>query len=98
MADEPSSGRVLSEAQRKEIFAALEKRGVPRGCPMCGTNKWWIGDGYYDNALHEYFKAFTLNGIGIPSVAIICENCGFISQHLLGALGFGSREPGAEKK
>jgi hypothetical protein len=29
----------------------------------------------------------SLGGLGIPSIAIICNRCGFISQHALGTLG-----------
>jgi predicted RNA-binding Zn-ribbon protein involved in translation (DUF1610 family) len=87
MADEKPPESMLTVEQRKELVAALEKRGVPRACPMCGTNKWALGEGYFSNSLQRDFTSVNLGGIGIPSIPIICSNCGFISQHALGALG-----------
>lgn len=96
MADEKSpQPQLLSQARKEEIIAALKKKGVPRACPMCSTNNWAIGEGYFNNALSVQLSSISLGGVSIPAIPIICANCGFISQHALGALGL---LPQAEEK
>lgn len=98
MPDEKKYPQLLSLAQKEELIAALEKKGVPRACPMCVTNSWTIADGYFNNTLQANPSAINLGGVGIPTVAIICSNCGFISQHAIGVLGFLPNESQAEDK
>lgn len=79
---------VLSEEQRKKIVSRLESRGVGRACPMCGENHWVVADGFFNHSVQgEIHKGMVLGGPSIPSTALICRNCGFISQHALGVLG-----------
>jgi len=87
MADEKGPDGLLTVQQKNNIATALGKRGVPRACPMCGTSKWVIGDGYFYNTLQGDVTSVNLAGVGIPCVPLICSHCGFISQHALGALG-----------
>jgi len=56
-------------------------------CPMCGHGQFTIADAYLRNDLQADLKSMSLGGPSIPSVAIICNNCGFISQHAIGILG-----------
>ena len=83
---------LLTVEQRNEIIETLKKKGAPRACPMCGTNKWAIGEGYFSNSLQRDVSSVSLGGVGIPSIPVICSNCGFISQHALGALGMLPKE------
>lgn len=94
MASDNSPETLLTVQKRNEIIEALKKKGAPRPCPMCGTNKWAIGDGYFSNSLQKDFSSVNLGGVGIPSIPVICSNCGFISQHAVGALGLLPKESG----
>ena len=62
----------------------LEKIGVWK-CPICGNKHYRMLEGFSS----QRFTSFKSNGrpITIPVISIGCENCGFISQHALGALG-----------
>jgi hypothetical protein len=88
---------VWSDEVKKEIASRLNARRVVPKCPMCGTTNFAIGDGYLAYPLQLTLTDLRLNGPTLPAVAIICTNCGFISQHALGVLGFldapASREP-----
>jgi hypothetical protein len=55
---------------------------------MCGHNKFVLADGFFNNSVQTNFEAaLVLGGPSIPTIALICSNCGFISQHALGVLG-----------
>ena len=78
----------ISEADKKLIVDKLSEKGVRAPCPMCGNKNFILADGYFTNTIQSNPKAgFILGGPSIPTIAIICSNCGFTSQHALGALG-----------
>lgn len=77
----------LSAQEKERIAAELSKRGVPRPCPMCGTNQWAMADGYFTNSLQFTLTSMQFGGPSIPTIALVCGNCGFVSQHALGILG-----------
>lgn len=81
----------LDEAKKKEIVdlisARLAKGGRGASCPMCGHDGFALADGYFSNALQADFQNITLGGPSVPTAAIICTNCGFVSQHAIGVIG-----------
>ena len=92
-------GVFISDEEQKEIVAKLQERGVKADkCPMCGNGKFIITDGYFNhqvlarNAIIANGGAIYIGGTSIPTVAITCTNCGFISQHSLGILGLLNQE------
>jgi len=82
---------MLTEEKKAELIRVLSQRlakcGKQSSCPMCGHAHFTIADAYLSNTLQADFKSVTLGGPSIPSLAIICTNCGFISQHSLGIIG-----------
>jgi ribosomal protein S27AE len=93
---------MLKEEKKAELIQALterlsksDKRSV---CPMCGHAHFTIADAYLSNTLQADFNSVTLGGPSIPSLAIICTNCGFISQHSLGILGLLPAEVSRDKE
>lgn len=56
-------------------------------CPMCTHETFSLVGGYLGNPLQPQLGGLTLGGPLIPTAAIVCENCGFLSQHALGSLG-----------
>lgn len=89
---------MLSEDKKKELIEVLTKRlrhyGKTTTCPMCGHSHFTIADAYITNVLQDDFSSVSIGGPAIPALAILCSNCGFISQHALGILGL---LPSAEK-
>lgn len=79
---------LLNETDKKKIVEALNSKGVKTTCPMCGNKHFVIADGYFTQSLQKNFNnGISLGGPAIPSISVICGNCGFMSQHALGALG-----------
>jgi uncharacterized Zn finger protein len=85
---------MLNEIEKKKIVAKLTEKRVNVKCPMCGNDKFTVIDGYIRNDLQSDFNNLNLGGPAIPSVAIACLNCGYISQHSVGILGLLSVKEG----
>lgn len=87
---------MFSEEKKQELIRALDGRlkqfGIPLKCPMCGNQHFSIADAYLRNDLQADLKSVNLGGPSIPAIAIICSNCGFISQHAVGVLGLLPKE------
>lgn len=78
--------QLLTKEQKERVIRAITSKNI-RGCPLCGTNTWTVADGYFVQPLNINFNALALGGTSIPSIALVCSNCGFMSQHALGVLG-----------
>lgn len=82
---------MLSEEKKKEFIEALTKKlranGKTESCPMCGSEKFLMVDACLVNVLQPDLKNVKASGPSIPTVAVICEHCGFVSQHAVGVLG-----------
>lgn len=88
----------LSDAQKREIIAALEKKGANLPCPRCGTKQFTLLDGYFNQPIQVNMSGLVLGGPTVPSAVVVCTNCGFIAQHALGAIGLLQKESGEEVK
>ena len=69
------------------IEAALRERGVNRPCPRCGTNLFRVMPGLALIALQQPGNDLEVGGPALPAAITLCANCGFVSEHALGALG-----------
>ena len=79
---------LLSLQEKERIVVLLQGRGVPKQCPMCKKSTWSIADGYFSTPIHRsVHSGVVLGGPTIPSIALVCTNCGFISCHAAGVLG-----------
>lgn len=80
---------MISQEEKQKIIHELNKKLGLSGakCPMCGNNHFILADGYFNTFLQDDLQNTKLGGPSIPSISIICSNCGFMSQHALGALG-----------
>lgn len=77
----------LSEEDKRRIANELSRRIPDLSCPMCHKKNFIITDGYFNSPINANLQGMVLGGPSIPSIGIICANCGFISQHALGILG-----------
>jgi len=90
---------LIPEAEKKRIVDKLTERGVKTHCPMCGHNHFIIADGYFNNPMQSGFQGgLVIGGPSIPTIAIVCGNCGFTSQHALGVLGLLPQNQNQQKK
>lgn len=90
-----SSQPSLSEDQRRKIADALEKKGATGPCPRCGQRQFSVLEGYFIHPISTSASGLRIGGPAVPVAVIACNNCGFLSEHALGALGLLERE--AEK-
>ncbi len=88
---------MLNNDQKKKIVEALEKRKHGLTCPMCQNKNFIMADGYFNNNMQTDFGSFSIGGPAIPTIAIVCSNCGFVSQHALGVLGLLPKEENNKK-
>lgn len=77
----------MDNNKQQEIIKILNEKIGDVPCPMCGNKHFMLAEGYFCNILQDHFRNITIGGKNVPAVAIICQNCGFISQHALGMLG-----------
>src|SRR4029077_9083265 len=93
---------MFTDKQKNEIVSRLTERlqkyGLPPKCPMCGNQNFAIADAYFLNLLQPDLKSISLGGPTIPSIAIVCTNCGLISQHALGSLDLLPKEEVVKEK
>lgn len=78
----------MSKSKQEEIIKILEERGATRPCPRCDHKNFSILDGYFNHSVQTSIEdGMVLGGQSVPIVVIICKNCGYLSQHAVGALG-----------
>ncbi|MFA5877711.1 MAG: hypothetical protein WC880_05135 [Candidatus Paceibacterota bacterium] len=82
----------LSEETKQHIIDELEKRKAVLPCPRCGNKNFSILDGYFVQTIQDDYKGITLGGQVVPSIAVACTRCGFLSQHALGVFGLLDKE------
>jgi len=87
----------LSKKEKERIINILRKRKLLSKCPMCANRSFTIADGYFKHSIDAKLKGFVLGGPSIPSIGLVCNNCGFISQHALGVLGLLSKNKSNSK-
>lgn len=82
--------------KQKEIIEILNKKLGDSPCPMCGNKNFSFVDGYIRNSVQDDTQSLIIGGKNIPTVAIVCQNCGFVSQHAIGMLGLLKENVGDE--
>lgn len=76
----------ISNEKKQEIIKALEEHGAKLPCPRCGNKSFTLLDGYFNQTVQGDVKGMVLGGPAVPSVVVICSQCGYLSQHALGVL------------
>lgn len=75
----------MMENQDKILKLLIEKFSSPETnlkCPMCGNEHFkFMREGYNILPLSDTATKPTPNMRLIPTVMMVCDNCGFISQH-----------------
>ena len=77
----------LSEEEKRKIANTLSSKIPSIVCPMCHHNNFFILDGYFNIPINANINEMVIGGTSIPIIGIVCANCGFISNHALGAIG-----------
>lgn len=77
----------LSDVQKEEITQILKDRGALQNCPRCGNSHFILIDGFITHYLQPNAIGVLLGGVSMPYVGVVCDKCGFLSEHSLGVLG-----------
>jgi hypothetical protein len=83
---------MLTNEQKEKIKEELLKKVHTLTCPMCKEKNFTMAEGYFLNTMQADFSSLSLGGQAIPTIGIICNNCGFVSQHAIGRLGLLTKE------
>ncbi len=77
----------VSQDKLDRIIEVLNEKGAIKPCPRCGNEEFTLVDAYINQPVQDDYSGINLGGPTIPCVIVICQKCGFISQHSLGYLG-----------
>lgn len=77
----------MNSEEKEKIIKALEERSAKNPCPRCGNQQFALLDGYFNQTIQNKLEGIVIGGPSIPSVIVVCNRCGFMSQHALGSLG-----------
>ena len=80
---------MIKESDKQIILKKLAERIGVYKCPICHSSSFTIADGYLANPLQDNLNSIQLGGAFLPSVALVCTNCGFTSLHNAKILGIG---------
>ena len=81
----------ISADDKHRIVAALKNRGAG-SCPRCTDSQWTVSE-YARIDVQATMDRNSSERTTIPAVMIVCEHCGFISQHALQPLGIWPTSP-----
>lgn len=87
----------MNEERKKQIISALNQRVSSFVCPICHQARYTFVEGYTVDTVQEDFKDVQLGGRIIPSVVLVCGNCGHIDRFSLGLLGLMEKEEQSEE-
>jgi predicted RNA-binding Zn-ribbon protein involved in translation (DUF1610 family) len=82
----------LSSEEKQKIIDKLSEKGANHPCPRCTSKNFTILDGYFAQPIQPSLTNLMFGGPSVPSVVIVCNNCGYMSQHALGMLGLLPKE------
>ena len=76
----------IPEEEKNRIIQALERAGAVLPCPRCGNQAFSLVGGYFNQFVQPKLAGIIIGGPSVPSIAVICNRCGFIAQHAMGTL------------
>lgn len=77
----------MKDEEKLRIITELNNRIGSFTCPICHKGQFKFVDSYSSYSLSDDYAKTKLGGKVIPFVMLVCDNCGFVSQHALGSLG-----------
>lgn len=75
------------EQLKQQIVDALKKKAPNLKCPACQSSEFIFVDGFFANDLQADLSRRQMGGMNIPTVPIVCKNCGYIMEFAVGSLG-----------
>jgi hypothetical protein len=72
---------------RKVVAKRLEEKGALAPCHRCSQEQFSILEQMANFSVQDQMQGVHLGGASVPAALVICNNCGAITPHALGALG-----------
>jgi ribosomal protein L37E len=69
---------------QQEYIKEFEKRKALNSCHRCGMNNFEIVEGYSYFPIQENPGNMMLGEKNIPTILVVCTNCGAITPHAIG--------------
>lgn len=74
------------EENKKKIISKLIEKVKDLECPICHKTNFEFGGGYFAHDLQDDLKSRKLGGVNIPTVPLVCKNCGYLLEFAAGTL------------
>ena len=73
----------------KKFEDAIERKKGSRDvrCPICTDNQWEFAGAFHMSMLQEAPTGLRIGGSAIPTLPLICGNCGFVANFAADKLG-----------
>ena len=71
---------------RRRIVEVLQERGAWKPCHRCGSESLGLTKSYFNISATKSPASF-YDGMAVPSILVICANCGAMTFHSLAVLG-----------
>ena len=83
---------MMTEEKKRQIASALARRAGNIVCPICHQSKYTFLDGYFVGVIQDKYQGMQLGGRLLPSIMLVCNNCGHLESFSLGVLGLMENE------
>ena len=70
---------------RQKYLKALELKGALKPCHRCESNSFSLLNGYSYYPIQDSWHGTIVSSSKIPAFLVVCNNCGAITPHALGA-------------
>lgn len=72
---------------KQTIVSALNEKVQNLKCPVCEHTSFALGGGFFAHDLQHNLNQRQMGGVNIPTVPLICSNCGYLMEFAAGTLG-----------
>ena len=87
--DNKPTRKSLNEQTKNEIANILKEKEALLPCSRCGRTNFIISDGLGQVSINQNYDSasFVISSAYIPTIILICENCGLINELAIKILG-----------
>jgi hypothetical protein len=68
---------LFDSATRRRIRTAISERAPQAHCPVCQSTTLSLADGFVTLGLERVPASIAFSQTGLPSIALICNQCGY---------------------
>lgn len=69
-----------------KIIQAINEKIPNLRCPICSSTGFVLADGYFAHDIQPDLSSRRMGGPNIPTVPVICKNCGYLMEFAAGTL------------